>query len=95
MAFFGLMAIKMELIISDPEMNALIQLINNKMDWKSPEVNNDRAAGITVKTRKGEVIKNQNLVFDRIAFVCSQKKIPLNVKLISPFFLMIAICIDS
>lgn len=91
MAFFGLVAINNELTISEPEINALIQLTNNKMDCKSLGVNNDMMAGTPDNTIKGEVIKNQNLVFDRTAFVCSQKNMPLKVKLISPLFLMMTI----
>lgn len=48
-------------------------------------------AGITVNPIKGKLIKSQNLVLDRIAFVLSQKNIPLKVKLISPFLFIVII----
>ncbi|WP_342668511.1 hypothetical protein [Cytobacillus solani] len=69
-------------------MTAFIQLTNNKIYLRSQDRKNDAMAGTTDKTMRGKLIKTQNLGLDRIAFVCSQKKMPLNVKLISPFLIM-------
>lgn len=87
MAFFGLMAIKNELMMSEPEITAFIQLTNNKIDLRSPVKKHVAMAGTTDNTRRGKLIKSQNLGLDRNAFVWSQKKMPLNVKRISPFFI--------
>jgi len=86
--FLGLIAINNELIISEAEISVLIQLTNKKMDFISPDKKNDTIKGTTDNPRKGKLIKSQNLDLDRMAFVCSQKKIPLNVKLMSPFLFM-------
>ncbi|KOP83898.1 hypothetical protein AMS60_02475 [Bacillus sp. FJAT-21945] len=75
-------------MISEPEITAFIQLTNNKIDLISSDKKNDAMAGTTDKTMRGKLIKTQNLGFDRIALVCSQKNIPLNVKLMSPFLFM-------
>lgn len=50
----------------------------------SPDTKNEVIAGITDNTIKGKLIKTKNLFLERIAFVLSQKYIPLKVKLISP-----------
>ena len=76
-------------------MNAFIQHINNKIDLIFPDTYNDTIAGTTDSTIIGKLIKIQNLILDKIAFVFSQKNIPLNVKLTSPFLLMTKICRHS
>ena len=86
--FLGFTAIKNELIISEAEISVFIQLTNKKMDLRSPDKKNDTIKGTTDNPRKGKLIKSQNLGLDRMAFVCSQKKIPLNVKLMSPCLFM-------
>lgn len=85
--FFGLKAIKNELMISEAEIKEFIQLTNKKIDLISPGKKNDTMKGTTDNAMKGKLIKNPNLGLDRIAFVCSQKNTPLNVKLMSPFLL--------
>lgn len=86
--FFGLIAMKNELMISEAEIKEFIQLTNKKIDLISSDKKNDTMTGTTDKAMKGKLIKTQNLGLDRIAFVCSQKNIPLNVKLMSPFLLI-------
>jgi hypothetical protein len=88
MEFFGFIAIKNELMMSEPEITVLIQLTNNKIDLRSPVKKHDTMAGTTDNARRGKLIKTQNLGLDRIVFVWSQKNMPLNVKLISPFLIM-------
>lgn len=75
-------------MISAEEITEFIQHTNNKIDWIFPDTQNDIMPGTTDNTRKGKLIKTKNLDLDKIAFVCSQKNIPLNVKLISPFLFM-------
>jgi hypothetical protein len=71
-------------MISEAEINKFIQLTNKKMDLIYSDTKNDAMTGTTDKAMKGRLIKTQNLGLDRTAFVCSQKNIPLNVKLMSP-----------
>ncbi|MDW9210628.1 hypothetical protein BTTOUR_17980 [Bacillus thuringiensis serovar toumanoffi] len=70
-------------------MNVFIQHINNKIDLIFPDTKNDIMAGTTDNTIIGKLIKTQNLVLDKTAFVFSQKKLLLNVKLISLFYLLL------
>jgi hypothetical protein len=86
--FFGFIAIKNELMISEAEIKEFIQLTNKKIDLISSDTKNDTMKGTTDNAMKGKLIKNQNLGLDRIAFVCNQKNIPVNVKLMSPFLLI-------
>ena len=68
-------------------MNVFNQHINNMIDLIFPDTKNDITAGTTDNTTMGRLIKIQNLILDKIAFVFNQKNIPLNVKLTSPFYL--------
>ena len=86
MDFLGLIKIKNELIISEEEIHKLIQPINSRMDLICPDTKKEARAGTTDNTMSGRLIKIQNLVLDNTASVCIQKNIPLNVKLIFPFF---------
>ena len=70
-------------------MNVFIQHINNKIDLIFPDTKNDIMAGTTDNTIIGKLIKTQNLVLDKTAFVFSPKIFLLNVKLISPFYLLL------
>ncbi len=88
------MAIKNELMISEAEMTALIQLTNTMIGLILLGTYKAIMAGITDNTIKGKLIKNQNLDLDKTALVFSQKN-PLKVKLISPFLFMVTICIYS
>ncbi len=76
-------------------MNVFNQHINNMIDLIFPDTKNDITAGTTDNTTMGRLIKIQNLILDKIAFVFNQKNIPLNVKLTSPFLLMTKICRHS
>lgn len=76
-------------------MIVFIQHTNNKIDLIFPDTYNDTIAGTTDSTIMGRLIKIQNLVLDKIAFVFSQKNIPLHVKLISPFLFITIICRNS
>ncbi|AOM11180.1 hypothetical protein BTI247_27910 [Bacillus thuringiensis Bt18247] len=66
-------------------MNVFIQHIYNKIDLIFPDTKNEIMAGTTDNTIIGKLIKIQNLVLDKTAFVFNQKNLLLNVKLISPF----------
>ncbi len=55
-------------------MNAFIQHINNKIDLIFPDTKNDIMAGTTDNTIIGKLIKTQNLVLGKTAFVFNQKK---------------------
>lgn len=72
-------------MISEAEIHKLIQLINNNTDLIFPDTYNETMAGTTDNAMRGRLIKIQNLILDKTAFVCSQKNVPRNVKLISPF----------
>lgn len=76
-------------------MNVFIQHINNKINLIFPDTKNDIMAGTTDNTIIGKLIKIQNLVLDKTAFVFNQKNILLNVKLISPFLLITKMCRHS
>lgn len=76
-------------------MNVFIQHINNKIDLIFPDAKKDIMAGTTDNAITGKLIKTQNLILDKVAFVFSQKNIPLNVKLISPFLLITKMCRHS
>lgn len=76
-------------------MNVFIQHINNKIDLIFPDTKNDIMAGTTDNTIIGKLIKTQNLVLDKTAFVFSPKNLLLNVKLISPFLLITKMCNHS
>lgn len=76
-------------------MNVFIQHINNKIDLIFPDTKKDITAGTIDNTITGKLIKTQNLILDKVAFVFSQKNIPLNVKLISPFLLITKMCRHS
>ncbi|EOP10806.1 hypothetical protein KQ3_01835 [Bacillus cereus B5-2] len=76
-------------------MNVFIQHINNKIDLIFPDTKKDIMAGTTDNAITGKLIKTQNLILDKVAFVFSQKNIPLNVKLISPFLLITKMCRHS
>lgn len=54
-------------------MNVFIQHINNKIDLIFPDTKNDIMAGTTDNTIIGKLIKTQNLVLDKTAFVFSPK----------------------
>ncbi len=54
-------------------MNAFIQHINNKIDLIFPDTKNDIMAGTTDNTIIGKLIKTQNLVLGKTAFVFNQK----------------------
>jgi len=90
-----LIAINKELYMSEAEIIAFIQHTNNKIDLILPDTKDDIMAGMTDSTRIGKLIKIQNLALDRIAFVFSQKNIPLQVKLISPLLFITIICRHS
>lgn len=79
------MAINNEFMISEEEIIEFIQPINNKINLISPDTKNDIVTGTKDKAMNGRLIKIQNLILDNTAFVCIQKNVPLNVKLISPF----------
>ncbi|GAB6459345.1 hypothetical protein bcgnr5371_13320 [Bacillus cereus] len=81
--------------ISEAEIIEFIQHTNNKIDLILPDTKDDIMAGMTDSTIIGKLIKVQNLALDRIAFVFSQKNIPLRVKLISPLLFMTIICRHS
>lgn len=63
--------------------------LSNIYDLIFPDTKNDIMAGTTDNTIIGKLIKTQNLVLDKTAFVFSQKKLLLNVKLISLFYLLL------
>lgn len=67
------MAINNEFMMSEEEIIKFIQLINNKIDFIFPDSKNEAMAGITDNTMKGRLIKSQNLILDKTAFVCIQK----------------------
>ncbi len=90
-----MIAINKELYMSEAEIIAFIQHTNNKIDLILPDTKDDIMAGMTDSTRIGKLIKIQNLALDRIAFVFSQKNIPLQVKLISPLLFITIICRHS
>lgn len=54
-------------------MNVFIQHINNKIDLIFPDTKNEIMAGTTDNTIIGKLIKTQNLVLDKTAFVFNQK----------------------
>ena len=89
------MAINNEFMISEEEINKFIQLINSKIDLIFPDTKNETITGITDNAMRGRLIKSQNLVLDKIAFVFIQKNAPWNVKLISPLLRITRIWIDS
>lgn len=76
-------------------MNVFIQHINNKIDLIFPDTKNDIMAGTTDNAIIGKLIKTQNLVLDKTAFVFNQKNLLLNVKLISPCLLITKMCRHS
>lgn len=76
-------------------MNVFIQHINNKIDLIFPDTKNDIMAGTTDNTIIGKLIKTQNLVLDKTAFVFNQKNLLLNVKLISSCLLITKMCRHS
>lgn len=76
-------------------MNVFIQHINNKIDLIFPDTKNDIIAGTTDNIIIGKLIKTQNLVLDKTAFVFNQKNLLLNVKLISPFLFITKMCRHS
>ncbi len=90
-----MIAINKELYMSEAEIIAFIKHTNNKIDLILPDTKDDIMAGMTDSTRIGKLIKIQNLALDRIAFVFSQKNIPLQVKLISPLLFITIICRHS
>lgn len=59
-------------------MNVFIQHINNKIDLIFPDTKNDIMAGTTDNTIIGKLIKTQNLVLDKTAFVFSPKNLLLS-----------------
>ncbi|BCD29578.1 hypothetical protein BC30102_2614 [Bacillus cereus] len=76
-------------------MIAFIQHTNNKIDLIFPDTKDDIMAGTTDNTIIGKLIKIQNRVLDRSAFVFSQKNIPLQVRLISPILFITIMCRHS
>jgi len=70
------------------EIKVFIQLTNNKMLFISSDDTNDKMNGNIDNVTKGRLINTQNLALDKIASVCIQKNMPLNVKLISPFLII-------
>ncbi len=87
-----MIAINKELYMSEAEIIAFIQHTNNKIDLKLPDTKDDIMPGMTDSTIIGKLIKIQKRVLDRIAFVFSQKNIPLQVKLISPILFITITC---
>ena len=81
--------------ISEAEIIAFIQHTNNKIDLILPDTKDDIMAGITDSTIIDKLIKIQNFALDRIAFVFSQKNIPLQVRLISPILFITIMCRHS
>ena len=79
------MIIKKVLIISELDKNVLTQLIYSNTAFTSFVTKNEIRNGSTDKVKKGKLINVKNLPFCKGAFVCSQKKVPRNVRLMSPF----------
>lgn len=58
-------------------MNVFIQHINNKINLIFPDTKKEITAVNTNNTIIGKLIKTQSLILDKVAFVFSQKNIPL------------------
>jgi len=70
----GFSAINTELKRSDADTIALNQLTNRKISLRSEGTKKETIRGKAVNRIKGNVMNHQNLDFESVAFVCSQKK---------------------